>query len=183
MPAAAQHAIRKESWVLNTQDPRYTPSPQEYPPYGGQQQYNPQYNAPQQYGPPHGQQYGGAQQQYSPHYGAPQQQYASPYAPAAQYAPQPQQYAPRRAVKNPLATRALIYGIISFVLFVAIFFTSYIVLATFGLYAIYYAIKGLIYANKLPGHKGMIPAIFGLLLSVLSVLGTLGVIALNAMLK
>jgi len=85
-------------------------------------------------------------------------------------------------VKNPLATRALIYGIISFVLFVAIFFTNFIVLATFGLYAIYYAIRGLILATKLPGHKGIVSSVFGLLLSVLSVLGTLGIIVLDAML-
>src|SRR6185312_11858978 len=77
--------------------------------------------------------------------------YNTPYAQQQPYAKvQP------RAVKNPLATRALIYGIVSFVLFVAIFFTNYIILATFGLYAIYYAIRGLIYATKLPGHKGMI---------------------------
>ena len=109
--------------------------------------------------------------------------YNTPYAPPSPYTAQQQPYAKMqpRAVKNPLATRALIYGIVSFVLFVAIFFTNYIILATFGLYAIYYAIRGLIYATKLPGHKGMIPSIFGLLLSVLAVLGTLGVIVLNAM--
>ncbi|MGE5335690.1 MAG: hypothetical protein ACM3N4_13390 [Nitrososphaerota archaeon] len=115
--------------------------------------------------------------------GAPYPPYAQPQAPYPQYPPYAQYAQPQqRAVKNPLATRALIYGIISFVLFVAIFFTNYIILATFGLYAIYYAIRGLIYATKLPGHKGIIPSIVGLLLSILSVLGTIGVIALNAML-
>lgn len=87
-----------------------------------------------------------------------------------------------RTVENPLAMRALVYGIISFVLFVAIFFTNFIVLATFGLYAIYYAIRGLIYATKIPGHRGIVPSVIGLFLSISSVLGTLGVIVLDAML-
>ena len=123
---------------------------------------DPQWAPPRQGYPPAGAQYGAQYPQQQAYYGA-------------------QPVAKPRAVKNPLATRALIYGIVSFVLFVAIFFTNYIILATFGLYAIYYAIRGLIYASKLPGHKGMIPSIFGLLLSVLAVLGTLGVIVLNAM--
>lgn len=140
---------------MNRQDPQWGQTPQGYPPNGYPPTGSPPNNAP--YGAPYGQQY--AQQ---PAY------YASPQ--------------PRPAAKNPLATRALIYGIISFVLFVAIFFTNFIVLATFGLYAIYYAIRGLILATKLPGHKGIVSSIFGLLLSVLSVLGTLGIIVLDAML-
>lgn len=141
---------------------------------------DPQWGQPQQGYPPNGYPSAGYPASGYPPNNAP---YAQPYG--QQYAQQPAYYAvpqPRPAVKNPLATRALIYGIISFVLFVAIFFTNYIVLATFGLYAIYYAIRGLILATKLPGHKGIVLSVFGLLLSLLSVLGTLGIIILDAML-
>lgn len=140
---------------MNRQDPQWGQPPQGYPPNGYPPNRYPPNNAP--YAQPYGQQYA----QQPAYYAAPQ---------------------PRPAAKNPLAIRALIYGIISFILFVAIFFTNYIVLATFGLYAIYYAIRGLILATKLPGHKGIVPSVFGLLLSLLSVLGTLGIIVLDAML-
>lgn len=146
---------------MSTQDPQWGRPPQNYPP---QQGYPSQGYPPQQGYPPAGAQYG------SPY---PQQQ--------AYYGGQP--VAKPRAVKNPLATRALVYGIISFVVFVAIFFTNFIILATWGLYAIYYAIRGLVLATKLPGHKGIVPSVVGLLLSILSLLGTIGVIALNAMLS
>jgi hypothetical protein len=148
---------------VNTQDPQWRQPRQDYPPAGYPQSGYPPAGAPN-----------------NAPYGTP---YGTPYN--QQYAQQPAAYrvAQPRVVKNPLATRALIYGIISFVLFVAVFFTNYIILATFGLYAIYYAIRGLALATRLPGHKGIIPSIFGLLLSVLSVLGTIGIIILNAMLS
>jgi hypothetical protein len=143
---------------VNTQDPRWGQPSQGYPP----QQYPPQQYSPQG-------QYGQPPAQYSnPSYGQPAYGYAQPQRPA---------------VKNPYATRALIYGIVSFVLLVALFFTNYIFLGTFGIYAIYYAIKGLILTSKLPGHKGIVAATIGLVLSVLSVLGTIGVIILSATLS
>ncbi len=137
--------------MMNGQDPRWTQGPHLYPP-------------PQAY--PH-------QGQYSQ---PPSSDRHMTFGNQPYYDVQPQ----RPAVKNPYATRALIYGIVSFVLLVALYFTNYIFLGTFGIYAIYYAIKGLILTSKLPGHKGIVAATIGLVLSVLSVLGTIGVIILSA---
>jgi len=182
---------RRKAASLNTQDPRWSPPPQGYPPQPGQ--YPPADGSQQ---PHYGQQYGQGQYgqgqygqgqyggQYAPQ--PPQGQYAQPqqYMPYAQPG-QPGQYAAVKqpAVNNPYATRALIYGVISLVLLIALFFTNYIFLGTFGLYAIYYAIRGLILSSRLPGHKGIVVAAIGLILSVLSVLGTIGVIILSAMLS
>lgn len=94
--------------MMNGQDPRWTQGPHLYPP-------------PQAY--PHQGQYGQP----------PSSDRHMTFGNQPYYDVQPQ----RPAVKNPYATRALIYGIVSFVLLVALYFTNYIFLGTFGIYAIY----------------------------------------------
>jgi hypothetical protein len=87
----------------------------------------------------------------------------------------------RANVTNPFASRALVYGILSIVAVVVALFTDYLFIGAVGLYAVYYAIKGMSYSRRLPGNKGLVQAIIGLILSVIGVLATIGLIVLLAL--
>lgn len=118
-----------------------------------------------------------------PHYppnpqGGPPSPYSNPY-PYAQGQQRPA--TATQVVKNPWATRALIYGILSIVLVGVLIFTNYIFVGLAGLYAIYYGIRGISYSTKLPGNKGLAMSIIGLVLSIIGVLGTIGVLILSAL--
>ncbi len=151
--------------------PQYPPQYSQQYPQGGQPQY-PQGGQPQY---PQG-----GQPQYQPYPQAPYGQ----AAPSSQYpynAPgQPRVATQARTVSNPWATRALIYGILSIVALGIAFFTGYIFLGLAGFYAIYYAIRGMSYSRRLPGATGLAQAIIGLILSIIGVLGTIGLLILSA---
>jgi hypothetical protein len=90
---------------------------------------------------------------------------------------------PPHLIKNPYATRSLIYGILSFIAMLVSLFSTTVWIGLVGLYAIYYSFKGISLANKLPGRKGLAPSIIGLVLSILGVVGTIGIIILSAVLR
>jgi hypothetical protein len=166
--------------VANQYPPQYPP----YPQGGAPNQYPPQYQqqgGPQQYPPP----------QYPPQGGPPQ------YPPYPQ-GPYPQSGAPnqypyqgqgqsrvatqaRGGASNPFASRALVYGIISIVALGISFFTGYFYIGLAGLYAIYYAIRGISVSRRLPDNKGLGQAITGLILSIIGVTGTIGLIIVYAL--
>lgn len=56
--------------------------------------------------------------------------------------------------------------------------TGYIFIGLYSFWAIYYAIRGISYSNKLPGNKGIGMAVTGLILSIIGTLGMIGIIAL-----
>lgn len=142
----------------------------QYPP---QYPRNPQGGAPNQY-PPH------YSQQYPPQYPQGGQPQYPPY-PQAPYG-QPRMTTQGRAnVSNPLATRSLIYGILSIVAVAIAVFTGRLIIGAVGIYAIYYAIRGLSYAGKLPGNQGIASSVIGLILSSLAVLATIGLLILSAL--
>lgn len=153
---------------MSNQYPQYPPQyPQggqpQYPPQYQQQQYPPQY-PPQYQQPPYGQAAAPSQQPY----------YAQGQHPAVGTMAQ-------QKATNPWAVRALIYGILSMVALGLALFTSYFYVGFAGLYAIYYSIRGMSYSRRLPGNKGLAMAIVGLVLSIIGVLGTIGVLILSAL--
>ena len=119
---------------------------------------------------------GGPPQPGAPQYSQP------PYPPTPAYPPQyaqpqaQQQYAaPAATVKerNAYATQSLVVGGISLVISIVAFFFGYYIVGVLGLYAIYLSIRGLVTAFGLRTHAGLIASIFGLFLSLLSLLVTL----------
>jgi len=143
-------------------------------------QYPPQYPRNRQGSAPYQYPQGG-QPQYPPYQQAPYGQAApsNQYGYNAQGRGQPRQG--RANVSNPWATRSLIYGILSIVLIIVGFFIGRIFIGLIGLYAIYYAIRGLSYANRLPGNQGIASSVIGLILSSLAVLATIGLLILSAL--
>ena len=97
-------------------------------------------------------------------------QYAQP-----QYgqAPNPAQYRPPAVpVKenNPYAGRALVVGIVTFIIAVVAFFLGYAAAGVLALYGVYLSIRGLITAFGLRTHAGLVSSIFGLMFSILGLL-------------
>ncbi|HEX3272028.1 MAG TPA: hypothetical protein VHR15_15365 [Ktedonobacterales bacterium] len=123
---------------------------------------------------------GGPPQPGAPQY--PQPQYPPTPAYPPQYAqpqaqpPYPGQYSPPAVpVKenNAYASQSLLWGGISLAISIVGFFFGFYVIGVLGLYAIYLSIRGLIRAFGLRTHAGLISSVFGLFLSVLSLLVTL----------
>jgi hypothetical protein len=129
---------------------------------------------------------GGPPQPGAPQY--PQPQYPQPqYPPTPAYPPQyaqppygqppnPAQYSPPAVpVKevNAYARQAIILGGVSLVISIVAFFFGYYVVGLLALYAIYASIRGLVAAFGLRTHAGLVSSIFGLFLSLLSLLVTL----------
>jgi hypothetical protein len=153
----------------------YPPNPQD--PYGQNPYGQPQY--PQN---PYGQPPSG-QPGYPPQYG---QQYGQPYPPNP-YGQPMQGYIPvgvqapaRPKETNPYAGQAIIYGAISLVVVIVAFFLNYYIVGFLALYAVYAGIRGLIVGIQKPTRPGIFLSIAGLLMSLLSVLITLGIIILSA---
>jgi len=132
---------------------------------------------------PYAQYPGGPQQPGTPQYPQPQYpptpayppQYAQPQYGQPQYAqqPNPAQYNPPAVpVKetNAYARQAIILGGVSLVISIVAFFFGYYVVGLLALYAIYASIRGLVAAFGLRTHAGLVSSIFGLFLSLLSLL-------------
>ncbi len=139
-----------------------------YPPQGA---YPPGY-PPQ---PPYPPQQGYAQPGYAPQPGYPPAAYGQqPYAqPPMHGAPAASPFAGAQArpkARNPLATRALIYGALSLGVNIVGLFLGYFLTGIAAAFTIYYSIRALVYAGKLPGKEGTGAAIAGLVLAVLSLL-------------
>jgi hypothetical protein len=167
--------------------PQYPPQPewgaqQGYPPqpsYPSQGQYPPQPGYPQQgqYAPQSGYP---AQGQYPPQPGyppqagyPPQPPYGYPPQPGAQYAPygmpQPGQppAAPAKA-RNPMARTALWYGIASLAINIVGLFIGFYLTGILAVFGIYYGIRAVSRASRLPGNAGIGLAVTGIVLCVLS---------------
>jgi hypothetical protein len=140
----------------NPQTP-YQQNPYGQPP-SGQPGYPPQYT--QQYGQP-----------YPPNpYGQPMQG----YMPVGVRAPA------RPKETNEYAVQAISFGAIALVVVVVAAFLGYYIVGFLALYAVYAGIRGLIVGIQKPTHPGLILSILGLLMSLLSVLLTVGIIVLSA---
>src|SRR5262245_60442654 len=74
---------------------------------------------------------------------------------------------------NSYASQALIWGGISLAVAIAGFFLGFYGIGVLGLYATYLSIRGLITAFGLRTYAGLISSIFGLFMSLLSLLVTL----------
>jgi hypothetical protein len=132
--------------------PGENPNPQ----YPNPQYPNPQYPNPQYPPTP----------AYPPGYAQP------PYG----QQPNPAQYRPPAVpVKetNVYARQAIIWGGVSLVISIIAFFFGYYFVGILALYAIYASIRGLVAAFGLRTHAGLVSSIFGLLISLLSLLVTL----------
>jgi hypothetical protein len=123
---------------------------------------------------------GGPPQPGAPQYPQP------PYPPTPAYPPQyaqpqaqppyPGQYSPPAVPakeKNIYASQALLWGGIALVISIIGLFVGFYLIGFLALYAIYASVRGLIAAFGLRTHAGLIPSIFGLFFSVLSLLVTL----------
>jgi hypothetical protein len=124
---------------------------------------------------------GGPVQPGAPQYPQP------PYPPTPAYPPQyaqqpygqqpyPGQYSPPAVPikeNNAYASQALLWGGISLFISIVGFFVGFYLIGLLALYAIYASVRGLIAAFGLRMHAGLIPSIFGLFFSLLSLLVTL----------
>jgi hypothetical protein len=136
--------------------PGYPPQPT--PPYS-QPGYPPQQGYPPQ---PSYQPAGYAQPAYPPQAAAPYGAYAPQQpmqAPAA---------APARKARNPMARAALVYGILSLGANIVGLFFGFYLTGILAVFAIYYGIRAIVYAMRLPGKAGLGLAITGIVLSGLS---------------
>ena len=154
--------------------------PPQYPPQGGPpNQYPPQY-------PPYGQP--GQSSQYPGQYPNQPASYAQPGQPS-QY-PYAQQGYPGQPMvatqappkeENTYARQSLIYGGVSLVLVIVLAFFGYWRLGFLAIFAVIYGIIGLVRAIRLPRHTGLVASIFGILLSILSLLLTVGILILSSL--
>lgn len=153
------------------QQPGYGQPPSGYPQQPGYGQPQPGYPQQPGYPPqpayPHPQGYG-QPQAYPPPPGYPPTQYTAP-APGQPYGA----VRTRPKARNPLARAALIYGAISLGINIIASFFGYTIVGFLALYAIYIGIRALIAAGRTPGNPGILPAIGGMVLSVLSLLVTI----------
>jgi hypothetical protein len=155
-----------------------------YPPQGGapsqypQPQYPPSQYPPNQY-PPYPQ--AGPPSQYQGQYQGqyPGQTPYPPQGPQGQTRVGTQQRAGATSARNSYGTMAVIWGAISLVVSIVALALGYYIIGTIGLYAIYLGIRGIIVGGKLPSHKGLVLAILGLALGILTVLLNIGVAILS----
>lgn len=103
----------------------------------------------------------------------PQPGYGHPYAQAQMPMPGASPFpgaVGRPKAQNPLATRALVYGALSLGANIVGLFIGFYLTGIAAAFTIYYSIRALVYAGKLPGKEGTGPAIAGLVLALLSLL-------------
>jgi hypothetical protein len=119
---------------------------------------------------------GGPPQPGAPQY--PQPQYPPTPAYPPQYAqppygqpPNPAQYRPPAVPAkevNAYAGRALVYGVVIFILSIILVFLGRPLIGIIAAYTIYLGIRGLTTAASLRTHPGVVQSIFGLILGVLA---------------
>lgn len=129
---------------------------------------------------------------YPPPYPQGQGAYPPPGAPQAGYPPYPGQgyqqqgmyppsgQSPYGQMKNNRATRALIYGIIAFVISgISLFSSVGVIIGVSGVFAIIYGIQGLKIAKRYPGIGGKGKSIAGIVLGAIGIFFILLILVLN----